>query len=270
MIDRLEVVDGELIVTDYKTGRPPREGATNARHCTGYTSTPGSVKPCLANDRQRSSCSTSRRPSRLSPPLPNRAPAAFRCGPARCGPRSKQHVNATIFDRSRGRCVRGASTSRIAPSSEATQRQRASCSLRCPPMSLAPGCTRLSTSRFEHRCPQQTSPHGGDGNYTLPLMDVLNQLVETFAPGLKQSDRAPSPKALAVWRRVDKFDTAVSRVIDRRRTPKSDRFFSALSSAADHSLLWFTAGTVRRGHISTPPRVPVGSVRATDPAIGFR
>lgn len=26
VIDRLEVVDGELIVTDYKTGRPPREG----------------------------------------------------------------------------------------------------------------------------------------------------------------------------------------------------------------------------------------------------
>ncbi|MBP7929298.1 MAG: phosphatase PAP2 family protein [Acidimicrobiia bacterium] len=76
-------------------------------------------------------------------------------------------------------------------------------------------------------------------------MDVLNQLVETFAPGLKQSDRAPSRRALAIWKQVDKFDEAVARQVDRRRSAGSDRFFSALSSAADHSLLWFTVGTVR-------------------------
>lgn len=45
--------------------------------------------------------------------------------------------------------------------------------------------------------------------------------------------------------RVAAFDTAVDRGFARVRTPAADRVVYRLSSAADHSLLWHTAGAIR-------------------------
>jgi undecaprenyl-diphosphatase len=44
---------------------------------------------------------------------------------------------------------------------------------------------------------------------------------------------------------VRRFDASVDRWVDRHRSPRLDPFFYALSSAADHSLLWHAVGAVR-------------------------
>ncbi len=44
---------------------------------------------------------------------------------------------------------------------------------------------------------------------------------------------------------VEAFDQAVERVVDRLRTPLLDHVMYALSSAADHSILWHAVGAAR-------------------------
>ena len=59
IIDRLELdADGELVVTDYKTGRAPAS-ATSRAGSAASTSTRSSARSCSAGGRRRSSCSTS-------------------------------------------------------------------------------------------------------------------------------------------------------------------------------------------------------------------
>lgn len=52
----------------------------------------------------------------------------------------------------------------------------------------------------------------------------------------------PSPEELPA---VAAFDRAVDQALDRVRGPALDRAMYTLSSAADHSLLWFAAGGLR-------------------------
>jgi undecaprenyl-diphosphatase len=54
--------------------------------------------------------------------------------------------------------------------------------------------------------------------------------------------KLPSPEELAV---VRDLDLAVSRAFDRIRSPVLDRIMYTISSAADHSLLWFAIGGMR-------------------------
>jgi undecaprenyl-diphosphatase len=70
------------------------------------------------------------------------------------------------------------------------------------------------------------------------------------------------------WAAVDAFDRGVSEWMEARHTPALDRFFYGLSSAADHSLLWFAIGTaraVRRGR----PRIALrlGAAMAFESAL---
>jgi undecaprenyl-diphosphatase len=44
---------------------------------------------------------------------------------------------------------------------------------------------------------------------------------------------------------ADRFDAEVDRMVDAIRSPVLDQAFYRLSSAADHSLLWFTLGATR-------------------------
>lgn len=48
-----------------------------------------------------------------------------------------------------------------------------------------------------------------------------------------------------VAQRVHALDARVERAIVPHRSPRADRFFSSLSSAADHGLLWLSIGAVR-------------------------
>jgi len=54
------------------------------------------------------------------------------------------------------------------------------------------------------------------------------------------------------WSGVDAFDAAVAEWLDRIRTPALDRFCYGLSSAADHSLLWFAVGGFRAARRASP------------------
>jgi undecaprenyl-diphosphatase len=57
--------------------------------------------------------------------------------------------------------------------------------------------------------------------------------------------RLPSPEEYPA---VQSFDRAVDQWLDRLRNPVVDRAMYTLSSAADHSLLWFGIGGVRALH----------------------
>jgi undecaprenyl-diphosphatase len=59
---------------------------------------------------------------------------------------------------------------------------------------------------------------------------------------MRDSWKLPSPEELAA---VRAFDLAVIRAFDRIRTPALDRVMYTISSAADHSLLWFAIGGLR-------------------------
>jgi undecaprenyl-diphosphatase len=54
--------------------------------------------------------------------------------------------------------------------------------------------------------------------------------------------RLPSPEDLPI---VRELDLAVIKLLDRVRSPVLDRAMYTISSAADHSLLWFAIGGVR-------------------------
>jgi undecaprenyl-diphosphatase len=51
---------------------------------------------------------------------------------------------------------------------------------------------------------------------------------------------------------VRRFDEAVDKWLEPRRTPELDRFFYALSSAADHGLLWHVVGAARAARSGKP------------------
>jgi undecaprenyl-diphosphatase len=59
---------------------------------------------------------------------------------------------------------------------------------------------------------------------------------------MRDSWRIPSPEELA-WVRA--LDLSVIRALDRVRNPALDRVMYTISSAADHSLLWFAIGGTR-------------------------
>jgi undecaprenyl-diphosphatase len=59
---------------------------------------------------------------------------------------------------------------------------------------------------------------------------------------LRESRKLPNPEELAAVRALD---TAVIRALDRVRSPALDRVMYTISSAADHSLLWFAIGGLR-------------------------
>lgn len=61
-------------------------------------------------------------------------------------------------------------------------------------------------------------------------------------PEPEPSWRLPNPDELAPVRALDE---AVIRAFDRIRTPALDRAMYTISSAADHSLLWFGIGALR-------------------------
>jgi membrane-associated phospholipid phosphatase len=65
----------------------------------------------------------------------------------------------------------------------------------------------------------------------------------------------PRPRGFA--QRVQEFDDAVDRWVERHRAPRLDPLFYGLSSAADHGLLWIALGALR-------------AVRSRDPAIALR
>jgi undecaprenyl-diphosphatase len=59
---------------------------------------------------------------------------------------------------------------------------------------------------------------------------------------------------------VDRFDAAVERAVDTVRRPLLDAVMYPVSSAADHSLLWFIVGTglsVRRGDLRFAARFAI-------------
>ena len=94
IIDRLELdADGELVVTDYKTGRAPPT-ATSRPSSAACTSTPCCASGSSGAARPASSCSTCPSRSPSPPSRPSSRPAASRAGRGASGRRSSGPASA--------------------------------------------------------------------------------------------------------------------------------------------------------------------------------
>lgn len=87
---------------------------------------------------------------------------------------------------------------------------------------------------------------------------------------------APSPPAEPVDRRstgplppwVHRLDERIDAAVQRWRRPAFDPFFYTLSSAADHSLLWFAVGSMRSAVAGDPQfMVRFGAVMGAESAL---